>query len=151
MLKLFPISFKARKLREIGTRLAFDGVFAENVNEVADEVMSELYEVVSEQHKKRLKTVGDIGAKAFESYSKDEQDLENRSHTGFSRLDEILKGMSAGNLIILAQDQSLGKPLLLYQLPRTWRNPAKRLLFIRWRWEAQKFMSDCFLRELKSP
>ena len=27
-------SFKARKLREIGTRLAFDGVFAENVDEV---------------------------------------------------------------------------------------------------------------------
>ena len=71
-------SFKARRLQEIGARLTFDGVFAENANEVADEVMSELYEMVSEQHKKRLKTVGDIGAKAFESYSKDEQDLENR-------------------------------------------------------------------------
>lgn len=101
-------SFKARKLREIGTRLAFDGVFAENINEVADEVMSKLYEVVSEQHKKRLKTVGDIGAKVFESYSKDEQDLENCSHTGFSRLDEILKGMSAGNLIILAARPKFG-------------------------------------------
>ena len=84
-------SFKARKLREIGTRLAFDGVFAENVNDVADEVMSELYEVVSEQHKKQLRTVGDIGTKVFEGYSNDGQDLENRSHTGFSRFDEILK------------------------------------------------------------
>mgnify|MGYP004674703393 CR=1 FL=1 len=102
-------SFKARKLQEIGARLTFDGVFAENVNEVADGVMSKLYEVVSEQHKKQLKTVGDIGAKVFESYSKDEQDLENRSHTGFSRLDEILKGMSAGNLIILAARPKLGK------------------------------------------
>ena len=97
-------SFKARKLQEIGARLAFDGVFAENANEV----MSKLYEVVSKQQKKQLKTVGDIGAKVFESYNKDEQDLENRSHTGFSQLDEILKGMSAGNLIILAARPKFG-------------------------------------------
>ena len=102
-------SFKARKLREIGTRLAFDGVFAENINEVADEVMSKLYEVVSEQHKKSLKTVGDIGTQVFEAYSSNGQDLENRSYTGFSRLDEILKGMSAGNLVILAARPKLGK------------------------------------------
>ena len=102
-------SFKARKLQEIGARLAFDGIFAENVNEVADEVMSELYEVVSEQHKKSLKTVGDIGTKVFDGYNNDGQDLENRSYTGFSRLDEILKGMSAGNLIILAARPKLGK------------------------------------------
>ena len=62
-----------------------------------------------EQHKKQLKNVGDIGTQIFESYSKDGQDLENRSHTGFSRLDEILKGMSAGNLIILAARPKLGK------------------------------------------
>ena len=101
-------SFKARKLQEIGTRLAFDGVFADNVNEVADEIMSELYEVVSEQHKKQLKTVGAIGTQVFEGYSNDGQDVENRSHTGFSRLDEILKGMSAGNLIILAARPKVG-------------------------------------------
>lgn len=45
-------SFKARKLQEIGARLAFDGVCAETVSEVADGIMSELYEVVSEQHKR---------------------------------------------------------------------------------------------------
>ena len=87
-------SFKAIKLREIGTQLAFDGVFAENMNDVADEVMSELYEVVSEQHKKSLKTVGDIGTQVFEAYSNNGQDLENRSYTGFLRLDEILRYVS---------------------------------------------------------
>lgn len=122
-------SFKARKLREIGTRLAFDGVFAENVNDVADEVMSELYEVVSEQHKKRLKTVGYIGAKVFESYSKDEQDLENRSHTGFSRLDEILKGMSAGNLIILAARPKLGKTAFALSIAENVAKSGKTVAF----------------------
>ena len=62
-----------------------------------------------EQHKKQLKTVGDIGTKVFEGYSNDRQDVENRSHTGISRLDEILKGMSAGNLIILAARPKVGK------------------------------------------
>ena len=98
-------SFKARKLREIGTRLAFDGVFAENVNDVADEVMSELYEVVSEQHKKSLKTVGDIGTQVFEAYSSNGQDLE----TSFSRLDEILRYVS------WKFDNSSGKA-------KTWKN-----------------------------
>ena len=62
-----------------------------------------------EQHKKQLKTVGDIGTQIFEGYSNDGQDLENRSHTGFSQLDEILKGMSAGSLIILAARPKVGK------------------------------------------
>ena len=122
-------SFKARRLQEIGARLTFDGVFAENANEVADEVMSELYEVVSEQHKKRLKTVGDIGAKVFESYSKDEQDLENRSHTGFSRLDEILKGMSAGNLIILAARPKLGKTAFALSIAENVAKSGKTVAF----------------------
>ena len=70
--------------------------------------MSELYEVISEQHKRQLKPMGDIGNQVLEIYSNDGQDLENRSHTGFSRLDEILKGMSAGNLIILAARPKVG-------------------------------------------
>ena len=122
-------SFKARKLREIGTRLAFDGVFAENVDEVADGIMSELYEVVSEQHKKQLKTVGTIGTQVFEGYSNDGQDLENRSHTGFSRLDEILKGMSAGNLIILAARPKLGKTAFALSIAENIAKSGKTVAF----------------------
>ena len=122
-------SFKARKLREIGTRLAFDGVFAENVNEVAEGIMSDLYEVVSEQHKKQLKTVGDIGTQFFEGYSNDGQDLENRSHTGFSQLDEILKGMSAGNLIILAARPKLGKTAFALSIAENIAKSGKTVAF----------------------
>ena len=112
--------------------------------------MSELYEVVSEQHKKQLKAVGDIGTQVFEGYNNDGQDLENRSHTGFSRLDEILKGMSAGNLIILAARLKLGKTTFALSILRMSRNPARRSLFILWKWKVQRFTSDYFLRRLKS-
>ena len=122
-------SFKARKLQEIGTRLAFDGVFAENVNEVAEGLMSELYEVLSEQHKKQLKNVGDLGTQIFEGYSNDGQDVENRSHTGFSRLDEILKGMSAGNLIILAARPKVGKTAFALSIAENVAKSGKTVAF----------------------
>ena len=144
-------SFKARRLQEIGARLTFDGVFAENINEVADEVMSKLYEVVSEQHKKQLKTVGDIGAKVFESYSKDEQDLENRSHTGFSRLDEILKGMSAGNLIILAARPKLGKTAFALSIAENVAKSGKTVAFYSLEMESSEIYERLLSKKAQIP
>ena len=144
-------SFKARKLQEIGTRLAFDGVFADNVNEVADEIMSELYEVVSGQHKKQLKTVGDIGTQIFEGYSNDGQDLENRSHTGFSRLDEILKGMSAGNLIILAARPKLGKTAFALSIAENIAKSGKTVAFYSLEMESSEIYERLISKRSKIP
>ena len=144
-------SFKARKLQEIGTRLAFDGVFADNVNEVADEIMSELYEVVSGQHKKQLKTVGDIGTQIFEGYSNDGQDLENRSHTGFSRLDEILKGMSAGNLIILAARPKLGKTAFTLSIAENIAKSGKTVAFYSLEMESSEIYERLLSKRSKIP
>ncbi len=102
-------SSKARKLQRIGTRLAFDNIYAENANEVADEAMGEIYELLLERHRKQLQSIDNIGYQVLESYKSTDKDLENRSHTGFPKLDEILKGMSAGNLIILAARPKVGK------------------------------------------
>ena len=144
-------SFKARKLQEIGTRLAFDGVFADNVNEVADEIMSELYEVVSGQHKKQLKTVGDIGTQIFEGYSNDGQDLENRSHTGFSRLDEILKGMSAGNLIILAARPKLGKTAFALSIAENVAKSGKTVAFYSMEMESSEIYERLLSKRAQIP
>ena len=144
-------SFKARKLQEIGTRLAFDGVFADNVNEVADEIMSELYEVVSGQHKKQLKTVGDIGTQIFEGYSNDGQDLENRSHTGFSQLDEILKGMSAGSLIILAARPKVGKTAFALSIAENVAKSGKAVAFYSLEMESSEIYERLLSKRSKIP
>ncbi len=144
-------SFKARKLREIGTRLAFDGVFAENVDEVADEVMGELYEVFSEQHKKQLKTVGDIGTKVFEGYSNDGQDVKNRSHTGFSRLDELLKGMSAGNLIILAARPKVGKTAFALSIAENVAKSGKTVAFYSLEMESSEIYERLLSKRAQIP
>lgn len=102
-------SSKARKLQRIGTRLAFDSIYAENANEVADEAMGEIYELLLERHRRQLQSIDNIGYQVLESYKSTDKDLENRSYTGFPKLDEILKGMSAGNLIILAARPKVGK------------------------------------------
>lgn len=102
-------SAKARKLQQIRTRLAFDGAHAGNANEVADEVMGELYDLLSEQNKKQLQSMKEVSFQVLESYRNTDKDLENRSQTGFFKLDEKLKGMSAGNLIILAARSKIGK------------------------------------------
>ncbi|MEI3542224.1 MAG: DnaB-like helicase C-terminal domain-containing protein [Acutalibacteraceae bacterium] len=144
-------SFKARRLQEIGTRLAFDGVFAENVDEVSEGIMSELYEVVSEQHKKQLKTVGDIGTKVFEGYSNDGQDVENRSHTGFSRLDEILKGMSAGNLIILAARPKLGKTAFALSIAENVAKSGKTVAFYSMEMESSEIYERLLSKRAQIP
>ncbi len=144
-------SFKARKLQEIGTRLTFDGVFAENVDEVADGIMSELYEVVSEQHKKKLKNVGDIGTQVFEGYSNDGQDLENRSHTGFSRLDEILKGMSAGNLIILAARPKVGKTAFALSIAENIAKSGKTVAFYSLEMESSEIYERLLSKRVQIP
>ena len=102
-------SSKARKLQRIGTRLAFDSIYAENINEVADKAMGEIYELLLERHRKQLQSIDNIGYQVLESYKSTDKDLENLSYTGFPKLDEILKGMSAGNLIILAARPKVGK------------------------------------------
>ena len=66
----------------------------------------------------------------FEGYSNDGQDLENRSHTGFSRLDEILKGMSAGNLIILAARPKLGKTAFALSIAENIAKSGKTVAFL---------------------
>ncbi len=120
-------------------------------NEVADGIMSELYEVVSEQHKKQLKTVGDIGTKVFEGYSNDRQDLENRSHTGFSQLDEILKGMSAGNLIILAARPKLGKTAFALSIAENIAKSGKTVAFYSLEMESSEIYERLLSKRSKIP
>ena len=104
-----------------------------------------------EQHKKQLKTVGDIGTQVFEGYSIDGQDLENRSHTGFSQLDEILKGMSAGNLIILAARPKLGKTAFALSIAENVAKSGKTVAFYSLEMESSEISSFWLFNENKYP
>lgn len=144
-------SSKARKLQQIGTRLAFDGAYAENANEVADEVMGEIYDLLSEQCKKQLQSIEDVGFQVLESYKTTDKDLENRSQTGFPKLDEILKGMSAGNLIILAARPKIGKTAFALSLALNVAKSGKTACFYSMEMESSEIYERLLSSMAKIP
>lgn len=144
-------SSKARKLQQIGMKLAFDGVSAENASEVADEVMGELYEILSKQHKKHLQDIDSVGLKVLESYRKTDDNLENRSQTGFQKLDDILKGMSAGNLIILASRPKVGKTAFALGIALNVAKTGKTVAFYSMEMEGSEIYERLLSNVLKIP
>lgn len=106
--KIIINSYKARKLKEIGAKIAFETT-SETAEEITTEAMTGLYEIMKSQKVRKLEPIGEVGLKLFETYISDKPPPENRCDTGFKRIDEKLKGMTAGNLIILAARPKIGK------------------------------------------
>lgn len=100
--------YRTRKLKEIGAKIAFETT-QETVEEITNEAMSGFYEVVKSIKTRKLQPIGEIGLQLFETYISGKPPPENRCDTGFKRLDEHLKGMAAGNLIVLAARPKIGK------------------------------------------
>lgn len=103
---------KARTLRDIGTRLLEEAATPETATDVANGVMAELYALAVPKSQKRLKPIGEIATAYFNRLDKKYDKEDNRVDTGFAKIDEILKGMCGGNLIILAARPKVGKTAL---------------------------------------
>ena len=127
--KIVSDSNKARKLKEIGTKLLFEEVSFEKVADEANKVISELYEIVFDENSKKLQGIADINTQVLESYKSSEKDIENRSQTGFVKLDGILKDMSAGNLIVLAARPKLGKTAFALSIAKNVALSGKSVVF----------------------
>lgn len=126
--KIVANSHKARKLQETFQSYMLDGVSAENVDEVAGKAMSELFEIAKTRTSKKLQNIGDVGLQLFDDYSKNEEDTI-RIDTGFTKLDGFLKGMSAGNLIILAARPKVGKTSFALSIAETAAMMGKTVAF----------------------
>lgn len=126
--KIVANSHKARQLQGIFQSFALDGVNAENADETLDKAMSELFEIGKNRTSKKLRNIGKIGGELFESYSKGNES-ENRCDTGFMRFDSILKGMSAGNLIILAARPKVGKTSFALSIAENVAKSGKTVAF----------------------
>lgn len=138
---------KARKLQEIGAHLTFDNVAAETVDEITNEVMSELFELTTKSKSKKLKSISDVGIEVFDGYINSSDDTENKSDTGFKKLDEILKGMAAGNLVILAARPKVGKTAFALSIAKNVAKLGKTVAFFSLEMEAkeiyERLLSTC--------
>lgn len=124
--KIILNSKKARKIQEIVSNVLADGVNSETPDETANQMISELFETVKKRQLKGLQNIGDVGLKLFESYGKPAEPYIN---TGFSRLDEKLKGMSAGNLIVLASRPKIGKTAFALSIAENVAKTGKTVVF----------------------
>ena len=138
---------KARKLQEIGAHLTFDNVAAETVDEITNEVMSELFELTTKSKSKKLKSISDVGIEVFDGYINSSDDTENKSDTGFKKLDEILKGMAAGNLVILAARPKVGKTAFALSIAKNVAKLGRTVAFFSLEMEAkeiyERLLSTC--------
>lgn len=108
--KLVAGGRKARVLRDIGAKLFQDTApTADTAEQIANEVMAELYSLSVPKSQKRLRPIGEIALQYFQKLDKEYDKEDNRVDTGFTKTDSILKGMCAGNLIVLAARPKVGK------------------------------------------
>ncbi len=148
--KIVSNSHKARKLQEIGAKLALDGVSAENADEVTNEIMSELFSIAAKSNRKKLQDIGEVGISIFENYMNGENN-ENTSNTGFSKLDETLKGISAGNLIILAARPKVGKTAFALSVAENVAKSGKTVAFFSLEMEAREIYERLLAKHARIP
>ena len=149
--KIIVNSAKARKLQEIGTRLSLDGVTAENAEETAEQVMSEIFEMISKRKYKKIKNIGDVGIDLFDSYINGKERNGNRVDTGFKKLDETLKGMSAGNLIILAARPKVGKTAFALTIAENVAKSGKTVAFFSLEMEGRELYERLLAKTSRIP
>lgn len=122
-------SYKARKLYSIAYDVSSKGVFPENVSLVADEMMKEIYDVISDNVDKKIEDISDIAPKMLEDFKNRNSDIDNRSDIGFEKIDSILKGLSSGNLIVLAARPKVGKTAFALSVAKNVAEKGKTVAF----------------------
>ena len=135
--KIIVNSYKMRKLKEIGAKIAFETTL-DCAEEVTAEAMTGLYEIIKSQKARKLQPIGEVGLKLLETYLSDKPPPENRCDTGFKRLDEKLKGMTAGNLIILAARPKVGKTAFAAEVAENVARTGKTACFFSQEMESRE-------------
>ena len=126
--KIIVNSYRVRILKEVGAKIAFETTL-DCAEEITNKAMRTFYEVMRSQKSRKLEPIGEVGLKLFETYLNDTQSTENRSDTGFKLLDEKLKGMTSGNLIILAARPKIGKTAFAAEVAENVARTGKTVCF----------------------
>lgn len=119
----------ARDLTNLISETFASGITSENATETAENLINKTSEMISANRKKKLVSIENIVSDLFKTYGEDTKSQENRCDTGFSKLDSILKGMSAGNLIILASRPKVGKTSFAIKVAQNAAKEGKKVVF----------------------
>lgn len=117
---------RARRLQQAVAGANLGAVSAENVDGTIDQLMAKLYDIVSQNPQKNgLHSFKEL-VPAYYTGLFDRRANEN-IQTGYTDLDALLKGMSRGNLILLAARPAVGKSALALNIAQNVAKSGKKV------------------------
>lgn len=119
----------SRKIRTVLSNALFSDIDSENVEQQGEKLISRLSQIISPMQNKKMRNSNDISANLINYYSGEIQKIENRCDTGYPKIDNFLKGMSGGNLIILASRPKVGKTAFALSIAQNVAETDKKVVF----------------------
>ena len=99
----------ARSVEQSLLSVVSDGFESETIVEQSETLIEKLSEIIAPIGCKKMRDLNEISESLLDYYSGKIEKIENRCDTGYPKIDSRLKGMSGGNLIILASRPKVGK------------------------------------------
>lgn len=119
----------AKRLEESLLSTLSEGIGPENAVQEGEFLIDKLSRIISQTQNKNLRYLNEISQNLIDYYSGKIEKIENRCDTGYSKIDKILKGMSGGNLIILASRPKVGKTAFAISIAQNVSKTGKKVVF----------------------
>ena len=119
----------SRKIKEVISNALSDGISCENVVEEGENLISNLSKILMPIQNRKMQSLSEISQNLIDYYSGKVKKIENRCDTGYHKIDNLLKGISGGNLIILASRPKVGKTAFALSIAQNVAEAGKKVMF----------------------
>lgn len=136
---------RRRKMRGILERFTYSDLGGD---ELAAALVGECQDFLREEHGGRTKTIGQY---TVDVYSNKREADPHRVNTGFPKLDSILQGMTAGNLVLIAARPGVGKSAFAADIAATTARSGRPVLFVSMEMDGAEITERIVVRETAVP
>lgn len=119
----------ARSVEQSLLSVISDGLESETIVEQSENLIEKLLEIIAPIGCKKMRDLNEISENLLDYYSGKIEKIENRCDTGYPKIDSRLKGISGGNLIILASRPKVGKTAFALSIAQNVAETGKKVMF----------------------
>ena len=119
----------SREVEKTLLNIVSNGVNVESVIKDSEILIEKLSQTISCSKKETLKPINEFIENLVDYYSGKTNRIENKCDTGYPKIDSFLKGMSGGNLIILASRPKVGKTAFALSVAENVSETGKKVVF----------------------